>query len=422
MTFCLESRECSEGPVARAVLVPTENLSSNGSDKITTLHIKKGDKHPDKPYSKVAYGPTIEEADTRCNVEERDAPVTFFGCTASKKQATARITKCLKNDKDIGAKRCFETRVPRDSDRPTAVGFICPPEKSGPCSHGILETKIDERGPETRMITFPRGEDYYGYMESKACEEGPTARIVQRSADTVDKEDRFQTKGFEEPASKFQCSPLNYAATCPSTKQPKEKRVTDIKRDLPAVKRRNGLDSFRVDKPNTSKREPRRQVCPAYCCQPTPRPKSCSNSFEPNCRKPRTNAVAADRKHESTDRSKSCSSTLQQHPESQTDSIDVKTQKYLLVPCTVVDKTKDRAAESDTEDCTKPKGVPRITSEELLTRYREYMPPNILIRYEACRSKRNGLQDQCTLPVPNIVLELKRKEMQCLERIDACSN
>ncbi|KAK1133410.1 hypothetical protein K0M31_011221 [Melipona bicolor] len=352
-TYCLESRECSEGPIARAVFVPAESFS-NGSDAVTTLHTKKGE-HPEQPCSKIVYAPaTIDDAE-----KDREPRVTFFGCAASKKHATARITRCSRNSRNnVGAKRCFETRAPRDSDCPAAVGLVCPPERSKPCRHSVLEARIDECGPETRTITFPPDDDYYGYMESKACEEGPSAKITHQPVDAV--------------ASKLD----HLQATCPSRGEKEDQR-----RDLLPVTRRNGLDPS-DEGSKTSKipeaEGPRGRVCPAYCCQPVPKPRSCSATIDPSCRS-------------RPEKPKSCD--------------DVEKRKLeKLAPC--ADRTKD---------CARSDEVPRITSEELLTRYREYMPANTLSRYEACRSKRNGLQDQCRLPVPRIVLELKRREAQCRE-------
>ena len=382
--------------MARAVLVPAEDAST-----VTTLHVKKGDDHPEQPCSKIVYGPTIDEAETvRCARKDREPQVSFFGCAASKKQATARITKCSPNDRNVGARKCLETRAPRNSDCPTAVGFVYPPEKSRPCQHSVFEAKIDERGPETRMITFPRDGDYLGYMESKLCEKGSSAKVTNQPVDAVARHlDYLQARGLEQ-------------VTCPSREKDSKEKDTkekpppcekrEEKRELLPVKRRNGLDpSDENSKASKSPPEDSRgRVCPAYCCQPVPKPKSClPTAVDPKCR-----SAPPCESRPPAEKPKSCD--------------DVEKRKFLAVPCaSLADKTKDEARRLVNDvDCTRSKkDVPRITSEELLTRYREYVPPNTLNRYEACRSKRNGLQDQCRLPVPRVVLELKRKETQCRE-------
>lgn len=355
------------------MFVPAENCSNGSEQTVTTLHTKKGE-HPEQPCSKIIYVPTIDDEETvRCAKKDRERQVTFFDCAASKKHATARITRCSRSSNNAGTKRCFETRVPRNSENcPTAVGFVSPlPERSKPCRHSVLEGRIDERGPETRMITFPPDDDYYGYMESKACGEGPSARITHQPTDAVVSRnlDYLQARGLDQVST-------------PSRAKVGEKR--DEKYDLLPVKRRNGLDpsdqSTKICKGPAE--GPRGRVCPAYCCQPVPKPKSCSTTVDPKCR----SAVPCESKP--AVKPKLCE------------------KRKFPLPC----------ADERTKDCTRPdESVPRITSEELLTRYREYMPANTLSRYEACRSKRNGLQDQCRLPVPRIVLELKKRETQCRE-------
>ncbi|CAD1470830.1 unnamed protein product, partial [Heterotrigona itama] len=395
MTYCLESRECSEGPIARAVLVSTEN----SSDTVTTLHIKKGDEQPEQPCSKIMYGPTIdktEEAVRSAKKDREDPKVSFFGCAASKKQATARITRCSRNDKNVGAKKCFETRAPRNSDCPTAVGFVCPPERSRPCQHSVVEAKIDEHGPETRMISFAEDDDYYGYTESKACEGGPSAKITHQPV--IDPVTRRDLDYFQARSGLDQ-------VTCPSREKDSKEKPAEKREQKrgelpppppPPVKRRNGLDeSSRTSK--SPGEGTRGRVCPAYCCQPVPKPKSCSAAnVDPKCR--------------------SASPPCESKPAEKPKSCDDVEKRKLTDKTKLAETCRRRVDDVDAKDCTRSsEDVPRITSEELLTRYREYMPANTLNRYEACRSKRNGLQDQCRLPVPRIVLELKRKETQCRE-------
>lgn len=56
------------------------------------------------------------------------------------------------------------------------------------------------------------------------------------------------------------------------------------------------------------------------------------------------------------------------------------------------------------------------SSQELLARYKKYIPAYQLERYEACRSKRNGLQDECIPPLLRAIL--KKEEQQ--RTLDKC--
>lgn len=142
------------------------------------------------------------------------------------------------------------------------------------------------------------------------------------------------------------------------------------------------------------------------------------------------------------DRPKTCFGTSEQGQKPQSEAAVPAKFKCLLMPLKVLDKLVEETAESDqresAEHCTKPKEqskkdlcrsekrptechgniVPTVRSEEMLTRYRDYVPPQILFRYETCRSKRNGLQDECTLPVPSAVIELKKKEIISCNKIE----
>lgn len=53
-------------------------------------------------------------------------------------------------------------------------------------------------------------------------------------------------------------------------------------------------------------------------------------------------------------------------------------------------------------------------SQELLARYKEHIPIHQLERYEICRSKRNGLQDECVLP-PFLQTVLKKEQRRTLD-------
>ncbi|KAI4482659.1 hypothetical protein M0804_008512 [Polistes exclamans] len=56
-------------------------------------------------------------------------------------------------------------------------------------------------------------------------------------------------------------------------------------------------------------------------------------------------------------------------------------------------------------------------SQDSLERYKDYISKSQLDKYRACRSKRNGLQDECFLPIPRALLELEKRE-QCHSKLE----
>ncbi|KAK2575002.1 hypothetical protein KPH14_008755 [Odynerus spinipes] len=52
------------------------------------------------------------------------------------------------------------------------------------------------------------------------------------------------------------------------------------------------------------------------------------------------------------------------------------------------------------------------SSQDSLERYKDYVSPNQLAKYRTCRSKRNGLQDECFLPLPRGLLEREKQERE----------
>lgn len=433
MAYTLESRECSDGPFARAMIIPSEESAVNNSNKVTSLHVCKGKNHPVHPTSKIMYGPRLDKwpRKGRCENEEdagrETAPVSLIGCTASRKQATARITKCHAREGErgsapLGAKRCLETHVPRNTDRPTAVSFVLPLDKPAACHHSVMEARVDECGPRTRMVSYPHEDNFSGYMESRNVEDGPAARIMQQSLDTVDGANGYYAaEGMAEEGRKL-CRASSGCATSCAKKQ--KQLQCEGRPAAPLAAKPGDEDSRGKEQCLGMRRFPRGKVCPAYCCKPTPRPKSCTTKYDKDCRKPEGKPDPPACPPPSAERPKTFTDA-HLHPKKPD---GVKTYKFLLVPCTIVDKTRPP------DDCTRPKEkkerldcgeererekvecdeeeIPKISSEELLTRYRDYFSPNTLHRYEVCRSKRNGLQDQCKLPIPRAVIELKMKELR----------
>lgn len=440
MAYTLESRECSDGPFARAIIIPSEESAVNSSNKVTSLHVCKGKNHPAHPTSKIIYGPRLDGGrKTKCDeVEEKEEPVSFIGCTAGKKHATARITKCHHGRNEggngatpFGAKRCLETHVARNTDRPTAHAFVLPLDKPAACHHSTMEAKVDECGPRTRMVSYPHEDNFTGYMESRNVEDGPAARIMQQSLDTVDEGNGLFEGGRAVEDGKLLCRTSSGCATSCARQQLR----CEGKPAAAAKRREEGVEEG--DKcGKTSRQYPRGKVCPTYCCKPTAgqRPKSCMIKYDKDCRKPEQPPACPP----AAERPRTCTTTTEKREKRREAAAPKsKTYKFLIVPCTIVGKTE---APADADDCTRPKEkkerldcgeervekveceeeeeeeIPKISSEELLTRYRDYFSPNTLHRYEVCRSKRNGLQDQCKLPIPRAVIELKMKELRCRKK------
>ncbi|XP_072743850.1 uncharacterized protein [Anoplolepis gracilipes] len=73
-------------------------------------------------------------------------------------------------------------------------------------------------------------------------------------------------------------------------------------------------------------------------------------------------------------------------------------------------------------DCLIPERISEDTSrlsssQELLARYKKYIPTHQLKKYEICRSKRNGLQDEC---IPYFLQSVLEKEKQQLTLNNEC--
>lgn len=167
-SYYLESRESPEGSVAITTREPT-----NGSKPITTFRTVKGDR--EGPSSRIVYRP-IDLETTQSFV--RGSPVTFIDCTATVKGTAARITRCSNDTANPRSVNYFETSVPRNGGCPTAMGFLQPVENS--IRHDVLETRVDECGPSTCIVTSAQDCDkYYHCTESKASYEGPSATMHQ---------------------------------------------------------------------------------------------------------------------------------------------------------------------------------------------------------------------------------------------------
>lgn len=63
------------------------------------------------------------------------------------------------------------------------------------------------------------------------------------------------------------------------------------------------------------------------------------------------------------------------------------------------------------------KDTPHLSnSQELLARYKKHIPIHLLERYEICRSKRNGLQDDCAMPfLQGLIRKEEKRRLDCFE-------
>ncbi|XP_078051374.1 uncharacterized protein LOC144477521, partial [Augochlora pura] len=364
-TYCLESLKRPGGATALASMVPTDS-----PNLATELETTKVDRDGNRPYSRILYGPVeerIAEASS-CEANSRDPAVTFIDCTASRKGTLARVTKRFSGIASR-EKNYYETSV-EDGD-PTAMSYQRPSQNDG-CVQNVLETRVDKHGPRTRLINHPTDcERYCGNMESKSSSDGPSARITQAPGES-----------FHEQKCLASAPALG----------------NDVN------ERRNGLDPSENKKSSPIKS---RVSCP----RPT-RPRPCSpleNSKSESSSVDQLQLDCADAIRCESIKSATTSEAANAPVEEQCKAME-------LVDC-VSSKLRDSkargkpgcAAPKETSDCPN-NHVPRVEPQELLTCYRDYVPSTLLDRYEACRSKRNGLQDQCFLPVPRAVIELKKND------------
>ncbi|KYQ56588.1 hypothetical protein ALC60_04443 [Trachymyrmex zeteki] len=191
-----------------------------------------------------------------------------------------------------------------------------------------------------------------------------------------------------------------------------------MKDPLSHITRKNGLDPFEI--PSSLKKLSRRykkRICSASCCQPVRSATKdvCSDFF-------RTKALALDTKSSSKER---C--TMQKRLEGQ------RLQRLPSEQILRTEITRIESAKSDKASACQKSAVafrracltPEISgdtsrlpsSQELLTRYGKDIPVYQLERYEACRSKRNGLQDECIPPLLRAIL--KKEEQK--RTLDKCS-
>ncbi|KYN13695.1 hypothetical protein ALC57_14096 [Trachymyrmex cornetzi] len=192
----------------------------------------------------------------------------------------------------------------------------------------------------------------------------------------------------------------------------------EMKDPLSHITCKNGFDPFEI--PSSLKKFSRRykkQICSSSCYQPVrSATKDVCSDFFP------TKVLALHAKSSPTER---C--TMQKRLDSQ------RLQRLPSKQILRSEVTQIEYAKSDKASACQKSAVafrracltPEISgdtshlpsSQELLTRYGKNIPIYQLERYEACRSKRNGLQDECIPPLLQAIL--KKEEQQ--RTLDKCS-
>ncbi|XP_011697616.1 PREDICTED: uncharacterized protein LOC105455757 isoform X1 [Wasmannia auropunctata] len=176
---------------------------------------------------------------------------------------------------------------------------------------------------------------------------------------------------------------------------------------LSQITRKNGLvDPSEI--PCSTKKlsgKYKRQICPVSCCQPVqPAIKDVCSEF------PRAKSLALDAKSSSTEMS---SEKILRAEVTRIKSAKWDRKSTCQKPA--VPFRRACSPEKISEDITR---LREPSSRELFTRYKGYIPIYQLERYEACRSKRNGLQDECIPPLLRSILQKEKQQRtgKCFKR------
>ncbi|XP_011697617.1 PREDICTED: uncharacterized protein LOC105455757 isoform X2 [Wasmannia auropunctata] len=183
--------------------------------------------------------------------------------------------------------------------------------------------------------------------------------------------------------------------------------LTETRDPLSQITRKNGLvDPSEI--PCSTKKlsgKYKRQICPVSCCQPVqPAIKDVCSEF------PRAKSLALDAKSSSTEMS---SEKILRAEVTRIKSAKWDRKSTCQKPA--VPFRRACSPEKISEDITR---LREPSSRELFTRYKGYIPIYQLERYEACRSKRNGLQDECIPPLLRSILQKEKQQRtgKCFKR------
>lgn len=317
-----------------------------------TLTATKGENC--EPSSRISHHPVARQTIEAPNCENfRNLPMILVDCSTKE----TSVDECSNKPRPSSSTNCESLA---QNGVCTLVAFQ-PSENSIPCHQSDLETRVDEC--EAYMASLLQ-DKHRGYREStgeqQECETD-CGKIARKKI---------------EKASVYH-SPPDCVAGCSGAQF--RRPIDQV--GVPKVKRRNGLDpqaSLNQLKPI------RKRVCPPRCCPPRKEPKSGFPSIEQDHRLPDLKSC----NYKRTD-----------------DCTKPKTSLKILCEC-------EQPSPRQIAEFLKTY-VPRIKSRELVTRYRDYFSPSLIERYEIGRSKRNGLQDEYSLPIPRGVIEQKRKELFC---------
>jgi len=301
-------------------------------------------------------------------------PVTFIECMTTPKGPLARVTRCSTKTKE-GDKTNYcihlESKLKKDS------------------SHKIIQPVIDSK----RMI-----------LDQKARISGE--RTLSERSISCRKSKPMTHR-----------SPPDCELACPG----KADLKIDIllfpktKDSLSQITRKNGLDPSEIlSSLKKSSKKYKRRICPASCCQPV---RSVTKDVSSDFLHMKSLALDAKSPIEICATQKRFDDQRLQR---------LASEKMLRTEVVRIEPAKSDKASACQKSafkyaCLIPKKVSRDTlrlpsSQELLERYKEYIPDYQLEKYEACRSRRNGLQDEC---IPPLLRTILRQEEQ--RRMDKCS-
>ncbi|TGZ53569.1 uncharacterized protein [Temnothorax longispinosus] len=389
---------CSQNrTIDKFVLLPASYILSHIDDSVTLadkikplktvsstiLKFDKNEKQLDDSTSKIlrcSSSKNILRA-SYCDDKLSKQPATFVECTTTSKVPLARVIQCsTKTNEGDGTNYCIYlgSKVKKGSSHK----IIQPVTESAKKAISDKKTRVSsERALSERSIPCRKPKP-----EVTHCSPDSELAYPGRSDLKID------------------------ILLCPEIKDP-----------LSQITRKNGLDPS--DIPSSSKKPSRRykrRVCSASCYQPV-RPATkdvCSNFL-------RAKSSASDAKSSPiqicTTQKRLDDQRLQR----------LASEQILRTEVTRIESAKSdkasacqRSAVAYKRACLIPEKVSEDTSrlpssQELLARYKEYIPAYQLERYETCRSKRNGLQDEC---IPLLLRTILKKEEQrrtldkCIER------
>ncbi|XP_018392441.1 PREDICTED: uncharacterized protein LOC108771607 isoform X2 [Cyphomyrmex costatus] len=349
------------------------------------------------------------------------------------KTVSSAILKTDKHEKQLGGSSSKTLHCPSSKNILKASYYDDDKLSTQPM---IFIKCITPKGPLARIIhcstkTSKDKTNYCIHLESKLKKDN-SCKIIQ-SIDSTKKISDKKTKVpcqralSKQSVSRFRKSKPEVTHHSPPDCELARPDKADLKIDilffpemkdvLSRITHKNGLDPFELPS-SVKKLSKKYKKCSASCCQSVRSISKdvCSDFF-------RTKALALDAKslpiERCTMQKRLNDQRLQRLPSEQilrTEVTRIESAKSDKVP------TCQKSAVAFRRACLKPKisgDTSRLpSSQELLARYgKDFIPIYQLERYEACRTKRNGLQDECVPPLLRTILE--KEEQQ--RTLDKCS-